>query len=436
MPESPTNPQQPFSVSNTYRNYVVVLIWLVMLFRFVDMQIIAVLLESIKQEFKFSDTQLGLLGGIAFALFYAVLGIPIAWMADRYNRRNIIAVAVGLWSLMTAACGLATGFISLFLARIGVGVGEAGGIPPSYSLISDYIEREKRGTVFAILNSSIPVGVFTGFIVGGWVNEYYGWRAAFMVVGIPGILLALLVRFTLREPPRGFSEQRQTVMEPSALKDTFRYLWGLKSYRHIVLATSIMTLGAYGSGIWIPSFFIRVHGMGVAEIGTWLAFIYGIGGALGTTLGGMLADRRARKKDDFRWYMWVPAMAGLGILPFSFIVYLWPNPIQALLIHLCTTTLMHMFMGPAYGTVQTLAGVKRRAMAAAVNLFMVNLIALGTGPLIIGMASDFFNAQFGDNALRYAILTVVVVAYTWAAGHFFLAAKTLRKDLATAESSD
>ncbi|MEX2525660.1 MAG: MFS transporter, partial [Gammaproteobacteria bacterium] len=166
-----------------------------------------------------------------------------------------------------------------------------------------------------------------------------------------------------------------------------------------------------------------------------LAFIYGIGGALGTTLGGMLSDRRVRNTDDSRWYMWVPAMAGLAILPFSFIVYLWPNPIQALLIHLFTTTLMHMFMGPAYGTVQTLAGVKRRAMAAAVNLFMVNLIALGTGPLIIGMASDFFNAQFGHNALRYAILTVVVVAYTWASAHFFLAAKTLRKDLTTAETS-
>ncbi|MEX2524775.1 MAG: MFS transporter, partial [Gammaproteobacteria bacterium] len=286
MSEYAANPQQPFNVSNAYRNYVIVLIWLVMLFRFVDMQIIAVLLESIRQEFDFTDTQLGLLGGIAFALFYAALGIPIAWMADRYNRRNIIAVAVGLWSLMTAACGMATGFISLFLARIGVGVGEAGGIPPSYSLISDYIAREKRGTVFAILNSSIPVGVFVGFMVGGWVNEYYGWRAAFFVVGFPGIFLALLVRFTLREPPRGYSEQQQTTMEPSALKDTFRYLWGLKSYRHIVLATSIMTLGAYGSGIWIPSFFIRIHGMGVAEIGTWLAFIYGIGGALGTTLGG------------------------------------------------------------------------------------------------------------------------------------------------------
>jgi len=426
-----------FQVSNRYRNYVIGLLWLVLLCRFVDLQIIAVLLESIKLEFHFSDTELGLLSGIAFALFYATLGIPIAWMADRYNRRNIIALAVGLWSLMSALCGTATGFLSLFLARIGVGVGEAGGIPPAYSLISDYVERAKRGTVFAILNTSIPIGVFTGFMVGGWVSQLFGWRAAFIVVGLPGVVLALVIRFTLREPPRGHSEQQSHVsMEPSALKDTLAYLWSLKSYRHIVLATSIMTLGAYGSGIWIPSFFIRVHGMSPAEIGTWLAFVYGIGGGIGTTLGGMISDRGARKSGDARWYMWVPAFAGLGIMPFSFFVYLWPNPIQALLVQVCTAILMHMFLGPAYGTVQSLAGVKRRAMAAAINLFLINLIALGMGPLLIGMASDFFNARFGDNALRYAILTLVVVAYNWAAVHFFLATRTLRADLATAEASD
>jgi predicted MFS family arabinose efflux permease len=435
MPAPIAGNNESFSTSNAYRNYVIVLLWFVLLFRFVDLQIIAVLLESIKAEFTFSDTQLGLLGGIAFALFYATLGIPIAWLADRYNRRNIIAVAVGLWSVMTAVCGLATGFVSLFLARIGVGVGEAGGIPPSYSLISDYVERAKRGTVFAILNTSIPVGVFTGFMVGGWVNEYYGWRAAFVAVGLPGILLAILVRFTLREPPRGFADGRQPTMEPSALKDTVRYLWRLRSYRQIVLATSIMTLGAYGSGIWIPSFFIRVHGMSPGEIGTWLAFVYGIGGALGTTLGGIIADRKSRSSGDSRWYMWVPAIAGVCILPFSFIVYLWPDPKQALLIHFGTTTLMHMFLGPAYGTVQNLAGSKRRAMAAAINLFVINLVALGMGPLIIGMASDFLNARFGDDALRYSILTVVVVAYTWAAAHFLLAGRSLRADLATAESS-
>jgi MFS family permease len=424
-----------FKVSNRYRTYVVALIWLVMLLRFVDLQIIAVLLESIKKEFNFSDTQLGLLSGIAFALFYATLGVPIAWLADRYNRRNIIAVAIGAWSAMTALCGMATGFVSLFLARVGVGIGEAGGMPPSYSLISDYFKPEKRGTIFALLNSSVPVGVFIGFIVGGWVNQYHGWRAAFMVVGIPGILVALLIRFTLREPPRGFADNRNTASATPAFRDTVIYLLRMPSYRHIVLGTSIITMGAIGSGIWIPSFFIRVHGMRVAEVGTWLAFIYGGGGAIGTMLGGVLADRLSLRTGDMRWYMWLCAIATIFILPFAFFVYLWPNPIQALLVHIGTTILMHMFMGPAYGTVQNLAGVERRAMAAAMNLLFVNLIALGLGPLFIGIASDYFNAQFGANALRYSILTVVVIAFTWAALHFYLAARTLRHDLASVEAS-
>ncbi|MEJ2762289.1 MAG: MFS transporter [Gammaproteobacteria bacterium] len=424
-----------FQVTDRYLKYVVILIWFVLLLRFVDLQVIAVLLESIKAEFHFSDTELGVLSGIAFALFYATLGIPIAWMADRYNRRNIIAVSLGLWSLMSALCGTAVGFATLFLARIGVGIGEAGGIPPSYSLISDYISRVKRGTVFAILNSSIPAGVFVGFIVGGWVNQYFGWRAAFVVVGLPGIFLALLIRFTLREPPRGYADGQREVTITPPLKETLTYLWSLRSYRHIVLATSIFTTGAIGSGIWIPSFFIRVHHMTVAEIGTWLAFIYGIGGAIGSTLGGWLADRLVRTRGDARWYMWICGITNVCILPFSFFVYLWPNPVQALLVQLGTTTLMHMYLGPAFGTVQSLAGARRRAMASAINLFMINLIAMGLGPLIIGMASDYFNARFGDNALRYSILAVVIIAYDWAAIHFFTAARTLRQDLETAETS-
>src|SRR5690606_23064762 len=198
-----------------------------------------------------------------FAIFYGTLGIPIAWLADRSNRRNIIAAALGLWSAMTAVCGMATSFATLFLARVGVGVGEAGGQPPAYSLVADYVPREKRSSVFAILNSAVPVGVFVGFILGGWVSELYGWRAAFLVVGVPGVLLAVLIRFTLREPPRGFSEQRSGIIQPEPVLESFKRLWSVRAYRHLVLATSIFTMGAIGSGIWIPSFFVRVHGMNV-----------------------------------------------------------------------------------------------------------------------------------------------------------------------------
>jgi MFS family permease len=423
-----------FTVSTSYRNYVIALLWLVMLLRFVDLQIISVLLESIRKEFGVSDTQLGLLSGLAFALFYGTLGIPIAWLADRSNRRNIIAAALGLWSAMTAVCGFANSFVQLFLARVGVGVGEAGGQPPAYSLISDYVPAEKRSSVFAILSSAVPFGVFTGFIIGGWVNALWGWRAAFMVVGIPGVLLAILIRFTLREPPRGAAERRAVETNPIPFAEALRHLWNVRSYRHLVLATSIFTLGAIGSGIWIPSFFVRVHGMPQPEVATWLAFIYGGGGVLGATLGGALADRLVRTTGDSRWFAWMSAIASACILPFSLFVYLWPNPIVALLVHSGTTTLMHMWMGPAYGTVQSLAGVKRRAMAAAINGLLVNLVALGLGPLIVGAASDFFNARFGDDALRYSILSVVCVAYSWAALHFLLAARTLRGDLQKAAS--
>jgi predicted MFS family arabinose efflux permease len=202
-----------------------------------------------------------------------------------------------------------------------------------------------------------------------------------------------------------------------------------------VLATTIFTLGAIGSGIWIPSFFVRVHGMPNAEVAVWLAFIYGGGGVVGAMLGGFLADRLAKRHDDPRWYAWLSAIAAAAILPFSFFVYLWPEARTALLVHVCTTILMHSWMGPAYGTVQSLAGVSRRAMAAAVNGLAVNLLALGLGPLIVGAASDYFSARFGENSLRYSILTVVVVCYSWAALHFFLASHTLRQDLAAADAA-
>ena len=229
--------------------------------------------------------------------------------------------------------------------------------------------------------------------------------------------------------------KNRTDVAPVPLGESLGYLWRTRSYRHLVLATTIFTLGAIGSGIWIPSFFVRVHGMANAEVAVWLAFIYGGGGVLGAMLGGYLADRLVARNNDKRWYAWLSAIAAAAILPFSFFVYLWPDPVTALLVHIGTTILMHSWMGPAYGTVQSIAGLPRRAMAAAVNGFAVNLLALGLGPLIVGAASDYFNARFGENSLRYSILAVVVVCYSWAALHFFLASRTLRQDLAAADAT-
>jgi predicted MFS family arabinose efflux permease len=431
--EPGTVPLDTRGLSEAYRRYVIALIWVTLMLRFVDIQVISVLLESIRKEFSVSDTQLGLLGGFAFSILYGTLGIPVAWLAERYSRRNIAAVAVGLWSAMTAVCGLATSFTSLLLARVGVGIGEAGGTAPAYSLVSEIVPAEKRASIFAILNSSVPAGVFVGFIIGGWVNEYYGWRSVFMTLGIAGVLVALLVRFTLHESQRavlqGGAVAAQTLFDP------IRQLLRIRAYRHLVAASSIFTAGAMGSGIWIASFFVRVHHMPQPVVATWLGLLYGGGGIAGAVLGGILVDRVVKRTGDKRWYAWMSAAAAAGILPFALFVYLWSNPIQALLVHVGTILLMHAWMGPVYGTIQTLAGPGRRAMAAAVNLLVINVVAYGLGPLMVGAVSDWLGPRLGGDSLRYSILVVVIVTYTWAAYHFYAAARTLRADLSAGDSN-
>jgi predicted MFS family arabinose efflux permease len=420
--------------SKAYSYFVVAVIWVVMLLRFVDIQIISVLLDSIRKEFHVSDTKLGLLGGTAFALFYGALGVPIAWLADRYNRRNIIAICLAMWSAMTALCGVAPTFLWLFVARLGVGFGEAGGIPPSYSLISNYFPSERRSTVFAILNSAVPAGVFSGYLIGGYINANWGWRATLWIIGSAGVLIALLVRFSLREPTR--EESSLQPMSPTESSgQTLRYLWNIRSYRHLVAASSIFTLGSVGSGTWIASFFMRVHHMRPLEVTTMLAFVYGGGGLFGVLLGGAITNRVANSTGDGRWQAWLPALSTAAILPFLFVVYLAPNPGTASVALIGTTLLMYCWMGPTYATIQSLVGSNRRAMAASVNLLAVNVLALGFGPLIVGIMSDLFNTRAGGEALRYSILTLCVVTYAWASVHFFLAGRTLRKELPQATLS-
>lgn len=434
LPETLPSIEQDFEVGERYRYYILVTLILVGICSWVDRTIFSILLEPIKQEFTFSDTQLGLLGGIAFGLFYAAVGLPVAWLADRYNRKNIIAIAIAIWSTMTALSGLAVNFTTLFLARMGVGIGEAGGSPPSQSLVVDYFPPERRAWAMGILFMYIPLGFFVGFLLGGWINEYFGWRTAFMVIGLPGLLLAALVFFTVREPPRGFSEpasRRRTAPQPSLLA-TLRYFLSRPALRHLPLAGAIHGIGAWGAGVWMPAYFMRVHGMGSAEIGWWLAITFGLCGTLGSMFGGRIADKLVSDSGDPRWYAWFSAIALLTCLPFYFAVYLLSNPKAALLVFMIPVFIGHMFLGPVTGMIQSLAGVKRRAMAAAFYLFLANLISMGVGPLIIGVISDLFTARFGTDALRYSLLSLVVLTGFWAATHFVLAARTLRDDLVKA----
>src|SRR3972149_8051678 len=418
-----------FHISDAYRRYVLILLLLVAIFNFVDRQIFAVLLESIKKDFSLTDTELGMLGGVAFAVFYSLCGIPIAWLADRSNRRNIIAIALCLWSAMTAICGLTTGFVSLFLARVGVGIGEAGGTPPANSIIADYFPPERRATAMAVIGMSVPLGVLTGFLVGGWVNEFLGWRSAFMAVGMPGVVLAVVLWFTLREPPRGFYEPQQALGSTPSILDTFRYLWQRPSCRHLCMAAALYGVSGWGAGIWQPSFFMRSHGMSSGEAGTWLAFVFGISGACCAMFGGMFGDRLVKKTQDARWYLWLSSGGILIGVPFGFLGYLWPTPIPALLFLSIPTFFGHMYLGPVMAMLLGIAGARRRALASSIYGFFVNLVAMGFGPLSVGMASDYLQPKLGSDSLRYAILAVVVISTAWAALHFLLANKQIRPDL-------
>jgi MFS family permease len=428
----PADASNAFSASNAYRNYVLGLLVAVGLCSWVDRQIFSVLLQSIKLEFSFTDTQLGLLGGVAFGLFYASVGLPIAWLADRVNRRNIIAISLTLWSVMTALCGTATGFWSLFLARMGVGIGEAGGSPPAQSLISDYFPPERRPFALGVLFMFIPLGFLTTFLVGGWINEFFGWRTAFIVLGVPGVLLAVILQLTLREPPRGHSEKLAHAGPQPTLLSTVRHFLKRPSLRHFPLGGAVHGIGAWAAGVWTLPYFMRAHGMSSGEVGTWFAFIFGIAGAAGTFLGGHIAGRIVAKTGDQRWYAWFSGAVIMASIPFQFFVYLWPSPTPALLMLFPAMFIMHMFLGPVTGTIQNLGGVRRRAVAAAFYLFLANLVSMTFGPLITGLVSDLFHDQYGDDALRYGILVPVVVTSVWAATHFFLAGRTLREDLAKA----
>ena len=316
MNKNNKEPAQPNS--GNYRWYALAVLTTVYIFNFIDRQILVILQESIKAELGLMDWQLGLLSGISFALFYVTLGIPIARMADTGNRRNIIALAIAAWSVMTALSGAAQNFVQLLLARIGVAVGEAGGSPPAHSMISDIFPPERRATALSIYSMGISFGVLIGFVVGGWVNDWFGWRWVFVVIGVPGILWALVVRFTLQEPARGIAG---TAAEAPPLRQVIAFMWSRRSFRHLSLAAGLHAFVAYGVGQWIASHFIRTYGLtSTGEIASWLGIIVGTTGAAGTFLGGYICDRVG--VTDKRWYLWIPAAATVAAVPFSVSVYL------------------------------------------------------------------------------------------------------------------
>ncbi len=412
------------------RYYALGLLTVVYSFNFIDRQLLAILQESIKADLLLSDSQLGLLTGFAFAVFYVSAGIPIARWADNSNRRNIISLAVFIWSFMTALSGLAQNYVQLLLARIGVGVGEAGGSPPSHSIISDIFPANKRASALGFYSTGVSFGILFGFLFGGWLNEFFGWRVAFMVVGIPGILLAILVRMTLAEPIRGLAENRQASAATVPFGQILGLLWSRRSFRHMAFGAALNAFAGYSTSSWTASFMIRSHGMSTGELGTWLALIIGLGGAIGVFCGGLLADKLSHR--DKRWYVWLPALAGVLSAPFMAAVYLVDNPYMALFVSIIPSLLFQVYLGNTIATTHGLVGLRMRAMSSAILFFILNIIGLGAGPFSVGILSDYLAPSLGAESLRYAMLYLLPIIMFWSGCHFFLAAKTLRADLLAA----
>ena len=422
-PASPPH-DAPTEVGGPYAYYVLAVLFVVYVFNFIDRQILSILLQPIKEDLQVSDTAMGFLTGFAFAVFYALAGLPLARVADRWVRRSLIALSLATWSLMTAASGLARNFTDLALARVGVGIGEAGCTPPAHSLLSDYFPPERRATVLAVYACGIYMGVGLGFWLGGWLNDAFGWRVAFMVIGLPGVAMAVVVRFTVREPPRGMSERTAAASRSYSLGETWRFLTRLPSGRRISLGAAFQAFVGYGLGAWIPAFFIRLHGMTPGELGLWLSWITGIGGAIGAFSGGWLADRWVRDQPKARAY--ISLVGALCSIPFIVAALVLENTTLALLSFFPANIFGTMWIGPAGSIVQDLAPPAMRATASAVFIFILTMIGLGAGPQTVGILNDLIGTP---DAIRYSLLGVAVSTSLLSAVFFWLTGKTLERDL-------
>jgi MFS family permease len=414
-------------VSNRYRNFVLVMLTLVYVFNFIDRQLLVILQESIKKELHLSDTQLGLLSGFTFAIFYVTVGIPIARFADNGNRRNVVAISLGLWSIMTAFSGLARNFVQLLLARVGVGVGEAGGSPPAHAMISEYFPLKKRSTALSVYSTGIYIGILIGFLMGGYLNQRVGWRTAFFVLGIPGIIFCLLFYATVKEPRRGATDRSGSMATRAhSFNEVLKFLFGKKTFIYLALATALHVFCIYGLLNWSPSFLSRLHGMKNSDIGLSLGLIYGICGALGTFIGGFLTDLLGKK--DKRWYLKVPAYAILISIFFAWGALFLHNTVLSVSCLGCCALLQSTYLGPSLAVAHSLVPASMRALTSAILFFVLNLVGLGFGPLTVGFISDFLAPHLGSESLRWAMSIIIGISVV-STLLFFTASKKMEKDL-------
>lgn len=416
--------------TGSYKWYVLTMLTLVYVFNFIDRQILVILSEPIKAELNLEDWQLGLLTGLAFAALYVTLGIPIARYADNNNRKNVVAWSLAIWSAMTAISGRAQNFMQLLLARFGVGIGEAGCSPPAHSIISDYFPPEKRATALSVYSTGIYIGILVGYILGGKLAELYGWRVAFYAIGIPGVLFALIIYATIKEPIKGALDKQKINEESTPIGEVLSILMSKKTFVYLAIASGFNAFVTYGVGNFLPSFLIRIHGVDIATAGVALGLSTGIGGGLGTYFGGFFADRMGNK--DVRWYLWVGVIgAVLNIIP-SLIMIFTPHAKLAMAMMFFTSMTTAFYLGPMIAVTHSLVNAKMRAFASAIFFFILNLIGLGMGPLVIGAISTYLEPTYGVESIKYAFLFSFIPGII-AMVCFYLASKHYTKELAVYE---
>ena len=408
---------------STRRYYVLALLTVVYALNFLDRTIFNVLIEPIKKEFTLSDTTMGLLAGFGFVLFYSALGIPIARVADRLSRRNIVAVAFAFWSAMTFLCGMAPSVATLALARIGVGIGESAGTPASQSIVADLFDKNERPRALGIYAIGTYLGVFLGYFIGGYVNQHYGWRTAFFTAGLPGIALAAILWLTVAEPKRGANAE---IFAPEPLGPTLGFLASQKSFVIVLIGFCLTTYTNYATAAWIPPFLARVHHLSSAEIGTYAGTFKGLFGMAGTLVGGLVVAQISHRDD--RWKLWAPAITSALAGPVFAVCMLTPDFATMVAALAATSFLVGFHLGPIFAIAQTVARPSMRALASAIILLTATCFGQGVGPLAVGMINDALKNDYGADAVRYSLLSAGLTT-TLGALLFLWAAASIRADI-------
>jgi predicted MFS family arabinose efflux permease len=414
-------------VGSLYKRYVLCALTLVCALNYLDRGLIALLLQPIKEDLKISDTKLGCLTGIAFGLFYATLGLPIARLADKRNRVTLTSVAIGLWGVTVMLCVFVTSFAQLVAARIAAGVGEAGCAPPTYSLVGEFfVTPGERARAMSFYSLSGPIAAIISFVVGGRLNDIYGWRMTFFAMGVPALMVALIVKLTVVDPRASRKSDRDDHGRLPSVRDVMCALWRQKSSRHLIAALVLLFTLGMGMAPWYAAFLMRSHRMSTTEIGLWMGLIFGIGGIAGTLLGGYVAGRWFA--DDERGQMRLMALLTAALVPCFASFLLAPSNSLSLAALVPLMMVFTFFLGPTYALMQRLVVDEMRATTFAVAMLLANLIGMGAGPQIVGLLSDQFLQIFGTDSLRYAMLVTSIISL-WAACHFWHVGKSVREDL-------